>query len=465
MDKLLLWLTFIGAVLAIALGPNPVLAQVLPPHPMLLPAGQTSQYPPVFGLGRPNGGVVNEAKAINPKRTTAPLALGHQAATQADDVLPLFTKGPDYLNLMNEGGYLARWSILKQPIRIYVNGNPKGLQNFQAGFTAQVHKAAEAWLTALEHRIDIAWVKQSATADIKVDWTNQIETKGFSNKSGVSYTAGVTRPLIIDNQLRTMDITLATFDLRQKPNTTNDIYILALHELGHALGLRGHSVTPTDIMFSQPSGLKGLSPQDITSIRRLYAQPVAITNLPKPIIRSTSHSNQNKQLTENNTIGRNNAKATQVTELSKQITQLEAHILTQGSGLAYQNLGALYFQKGKLLTSMGRLPTADKPPEHWYKQALVQMSKAIEKEPLDAFAYANRAIVYRQLQQPAMALTDLQHAVQLQPNEASFYRQQAWVYEALGQKAEGKNALQEYLYRQPDGATTDEVITLQRQLK
>lgn len=75
--------------------------------------------------------------------------------------------------------------------------------------------------------------------------------------------------------------------LRQKmtivlsPNQSDAALITgARHELGHALGIWGHSDRQTDVMyFSQVSQPVGISDRDLQTLKRVYAQPTRLGGL------------------------------------------------------------------------------------------------------------------------------------------------------------------------------------------
>jgi hypothetical protein len=60
-----------------------------------------------------------------------------------------------------------------------------------------------------------------------------------------------------------------------------DVFSVALHELGHALGL-GHSDDPNAVMYPYYSMHGGLSPMDITAVQTLYAARTAPSPTPRP---------------------------------------------------------------------------------------------------------------------------------------------------------------------------------------
>ncbi len=63
-------------------------------------------------------------------------------------------------------------------------------------------------------------------------------------------------------------VTLATFDPKGRPMTAEDMRVVALHEVGHLIGL-DHSPDSSDIMYPTTK-VRDLSPRDVASALLLY---------------------------------------------------------------------------------------------------------------------------------------------------------------------------------------------------
>ncbi len=180
------------------------------------------------------------------------------------------------INRLNSGRYL-RWESL--PVKIFAR---KGNLNE----TALTKSAAQAWKKAFP----IEFITQDVAADIIVDWDNTQTLQ--ANQS-------VTRPILhMDSgkSLRTVVlINMSVFDTFDEVEKNR----ILLQQLGHALGIWGHSDDPGDVMYPLSSiehhdiphqwlrrsgktgtrkmntseAAKGVSQRDINTLTRIYQMP------------------------------------------------------------------------------------------------------------------------------------------------------------------------------------------------
>ncbi len=351
------------------------------------------------------------------------------------------TSGDDYLDEVTEGGKLVRWSLTKMPLKLYVESSPQGIRNFQPGFVSQVRRAMDIWTGVLNHQLSYALVSSPNQADIQVHWTNTIDTKGHSGDGGTAYTAGLMIPHIRNDEIEYMEVKIATFDIQGHPQNSDIIYAVAIHELGHSLGLLGHSTNPGDIMFAENQHVTTPSKRDLNTVRRLYSATADINNLPADARKI--NPKRDEEL---------------AAKVDDAIRKMEIQAKQDGMALTWLNLGVAYFQKAK------QVEKTQGDSKAWYQKSLNATNQAITLEPKDPRAYHKRSLVYQELGDYPQALQSIQKAISLDRQEPEYYMLQAWFLAKQGQMAAARNSLDTYLLYKPGEAGSQDVKQIQDEL-
>ncbi|MGE0199658.1 MAG: tetratricopeptide repeat protein [Candidatus Melainabacteria bacterium] len=391
----------------------------------------------------------NPSMVKNPVGASASTREGHAAIDRLTGYTPA---GEDYMDVIASGGNYTRWSLKKMPLRLYVEDRPSGLRNYEPGFAAAAKKAVGVWQQATRGQIATTLVNQPQSADIVVRWVNTIDLSGYKTDRGTSYTAGLTTPKIRSQMLQQMDVQIATFDIENKPQSTEKIYAVAVHELGHALGLLGHSDNKTDIMFAQNLGVVTPSKRDLNTLFRLYNRNADVSN-EKP-------DNKTKTADE---------LAEQLERLEKSMAQQQALVDERPTNLNWINLSVTFFKKAQYLESHAgklNLPNDDTAkPATWYQKTIDALNHALAQESQDSKAYYKRALAYRALRNNDAALADAQAAIRYTPGYGEAYLLKTWILMDQGQKGQAENTINEYLAIHPEGRNHPDIQKIQARLK
>jgi hypothetical protein len=152
---------------------------------------------------------------------------------------------------------LHRWDDRgDRPVRVYL---PAGeVENLQPAFLDAIRSAFERWMQAgIPVRFDPN--SDSARAEVLFQWTRRFPMDR-TGQTDLTWDE--------DGRIRSGVVTIATLDPKGQPLGPEDVHVVALHEIGHLLGL-DHSADSSDIMFAS-TRVRDLSPRDIRTGLLLY---------------------------------------------------------------------------------------------------------------------------------------------------------------------------------------------------
>ncbi|HEY9717841.1 MAG TPA: tetratricopeptide repeat protein [Trichormus sp.] len=185
------------------------------------------------------------------------------------------TSGSDYFVNATAKGF-TRWAPDKMPLKVYI-APAVGLTGYRPAFGKALYAAFDRWKDASDNLFSFTFVQSPADADIDCKFTDDISKVHSLAEHGDTVSE------ITPKGLEHAAITILTVE---DPNdqdklTDNLMYGICLHELGHALGVRGHSLNPTDVMFfCVPTGDRrfDLSSRDIATVHHIYSTDIRIAN-------------------------------------------------------------------------------------------------------------------------------------------------------------------------------------------
>lgn len=168
--------------------------------------------------------------------------------------------GMTYLNEMlaeSSDSILRRWDNRhSSPVRVWLA--PTNAANFRPAFYDAVRRAFGQWASAgIPVRFDLT--ADSTNAEVVFRWRIQFEIER-TGQTDVTWDE--------NGHIRSAVITLATFDPKGRPIEEDDVRVVALHEIGHLIGL-DHSNDSTDLMFPT-ARVRDLSMRDMRTALFLY---------------------------------------------------------------------------------------------------------------------------------------------------------------------------------------------------
>ncbi|MBQ9245440.1 matrixin family metalloprotease [bacterium] len=204
-----------------------------------------------------------------------------EASQLAEDVLEnmrgqlVQQVGPNYADNILFSDQLIRWNN-SHPITYSISGNGVPIE-----YIDTVKAAFQDWQTTTNG--EISFSETNGNANINLIFVDSIDGQASYDPSKVAQT----EPIVDNDILRNMKISIRKTNSNGDPMNWDQLYTVALHQIGHALGLGGHSADEADVMFhrgdrayDEDSYRKGITDRDLNTLRLLYRMVPDVIDMP-----------------------------------------------------------------------------------------------------------------------------------------------------------------------------------------
>ena len=183
-------------------------------------------------------------------------------------------EAPDYVRYVgfglpfNENVWL-HWSRQQMPLRVHLPAPPEGFFADAVAVHEVVRDGVTDWADVAAPGLpSFVFVDSAGDADIRIAWARESPDPSWFIAHCVYGPDVLAKRFSVDH-------ILVSARWREREPALDTIYATVLHEMGHALGLGGHSPDPADVMYGRVNAdaKPELTERDRATLRALYAKP------------------------------------------------------------------------------------------------------------------------------------------------------------------------------------------------
>ncbi len=224
--------------------------------------------------------------AIKERVTLFEKEMARQRKTNHNQKQELMDDTSYYGNVIGQGR--KRWPASSMPIRVYVYP-ATGIPDYKDDYNTILHSSFEEWEKASAGKVRFAFVPTSRDADITCTWVVDGTLLESSAEGGEADVRSLQESVVKSVIMLSLNNNDSPF-----PFTDNLVRTLCLHEIGHSLGLLGHSMRTTDVLYCSTPLVDAemhLSKRDIATVRQVYNSDVNPLSQALATLERDSHGN------------------------------------------------------------------------------------------------------------------------------------------------------------------------------
>ncbi len=199
------------------------------------------------------------------------------ARARRDRILKQIEAHDTYIPAMlaESDSMLRRWHERSdEPVTVWLEEDAGGVSGFTTDHAQAVRNAFARWQRVADMPVTFHFVRDSSRAEVHLRWIERFPLR----RAGQADVVWNRRGWLIRG-----GVTLATHSSDGRSLSPEAVYTVALHEIGHLIGL-GHSDAVDDVMYPSTS-VHDLTLRDRRSAQLLYSLPPGSLRVPVRVAR------------------------------------------------------------------------------------------------------------------------------------------------------------------------------------